>query len=717
MKKVARHMRLAGLFFSTLLVGGLFHTAELFAASEGPGNAPNVSVGSSGSPEQADSQSTAKLRIDPGHPWRPPFGLERVGHPARIIIAPQAQKAGEKFILVGYRERHAVLREPITFTEQAPIPREIDATIDRILLRAEAETGTKEIASLNLERRDLEADAEVKPETQINPIDLGAVFPPADCLLLTPGQRAHAHVAAFCRSLDMPGARTVAWFDERPRHRVESALKLSPGHRAEITMELPEPSFSVLNDMLQVSIQDSDGKELWHKQIHVMLVKQPSMWPRFGASETKLRYDLPISIRDPKTGALSTMPYKEGWPEKLDDVVVSLPNGSRFVFWRGSSYVPFWAGRHTTGLCLEWAETGPLPEGFVDSVEPLMDKELRYGRVSIVESTAARVHVCWMYQSCDFNYKVWGDAAREDFYFYPDGFGTRVLTLSSDPDANYEISELIILAPPEGYPLDLLPKDPIRCVALDGTANAVPIPLLTGNVPPGPNPPLIYRVQFHREDGETAVYFNPRDAFRVEKLDTFRPFYDQGYMVTPAYWGSHWPLSRGKTTGGAIDDRIHVSPSHNSLLSWARHRPDPVWNYVGPSLDTLGCSRQMRTQRWVWMIGITADPDDRLIAHARSFSEPASLEVRGAELSTDSYVVERRAYRLNVREDTVAITIHPKVCCVNPVFELVGAPKTLVRIELAGRALRNDEYAWDGQTLWLGADITEPSLLALEFGK
>ena len=43
-----------------------------------------------------------------------------------------------------------------------------------------------------------------------------------------------------------------------------------------------------------------------------------------------------------------------------------------------------------------------------------MDKELRYGRVRIVESTPARVHVRWSYQSCDFQYKVWGDSAVED---------------------------------------------------------------------------------------------------------------------------------------------------------------------------------------------------------------------------------------------------------------------------------------------------------------
>ena len=114
-------------------------------------------------------------------------------------------------------------------------------------------------------------------------------------------------------------------------------------------------------------------------------------------------------------------------------MVVSLPNGSRFVFWRGSCYIPFWAGRYNTGLCYEWAETSPPADGFTDCVEPLMDKELRYGRVRIVESTPARVHVRWSYQSCDFNYKVWGDSAVEDYYFYPDGFGTRVLTLQSEP--------------------------------------------------------------------------------------------------------------------------------------------------------------------------------------------------------------------------------------------------------------------------------------------
>jgi len=65
--------------------------------------------------------------------------------------------------------------------------------------------------------------------------------------------------------------------------------------------------------------------------------------------------------------------------------------------------------------------------------------------VEILESSTARVHVRWSYQSCDFKYKIWGDSAVEDFYFYPDGFGTRVLTLQSALDSDYELSEFIIL--------------------------------------------------------------------------------------------------------------------------------------------------------------------------------------------------------------------------------------------------------------------------------
>ena len=105
-----------------------------------------------------------------------------------------------------------------------------------------------------------------------------------------------------------------------------------------------------------------------------------------------------------------------------------------------------------------------------------MDKELRYGRVEIIESTTARVHVRWSYQSCDFKYKVWGDSAVEDFYFYPDGFGTRVLTIQSALDSDYELSEFIILTPQDAYLFSVLSTNLVDILFLDGEKRELTFP-------------------------------------------------------------------------------------------------------------------------------------------------------------------------------------------------------------------------------------------------
>jgi hypothetical protein len=78
-------------------------------------------------------------------------------------------------------------------------------------------------------------------------------------------------------------------------------------------------------------------------------------------------------------------------------------------------------------------------------------------------------------------------------------------------------------------------------------------------------------------------------------------------------------------------------------------------------------------------------------------------------------VTERRAYRLNVAADKVTITIKPNGSCVNPVFELDNAPKHLSHVTLTERPLREDEYAWDGQRLWLSVTVSDQVRLTLEF--
>lgn len=559
-----------------------------------------------------------------------------------------------------------------------------------------------------------EADAVARPDTAINPVDLGAILVPHDWLLLKGGQGGTVELAVIARDRDMPDAKVRTVYESNPSEATANSISLKKDQRVTFALPLPECPAGRDNDSVLVSISNDQGTELWRKSIRVMIVQSPPAWPAFGATETKLRYDGPISLRA-EDGTLSELDYDKGWDLKLNDVVVSLPNGARYVFWRGSSYIPFWAGRFNTGLCYEWAETRPPADGFVDSVEPLMDKELRYGRVEIVESTPARVHVRWTYQSCDFNYKVWGDSATEDYYFYPDGFGTRHLTLQSAPEGDYELSEVIILTPQAAYPFDVLPSNLADVLFLNGQKLEIKTPVLADQqaiIQQSPEIPAIYRIRMNKQEPLTGIYFNPNDTHLPSVF--FAPFQDQGQTVTPAYWGSHWPLARGKSTGGQIDDRIAITPAHNSLMSWAFRRPAPLHSETREATDTLGRTRPMKIEQWAWLIGMSDATDAELLARSRSYAAPPELTVTGGAF--EGHAPERRASRIRVTGDVVTVGVNGPAVWVNPVLELAGAPKRLERVLTGDSLLSNEDYRWDGHVLWIDTPLQTGASVRLEFG-
>jgi hypothetical protein len=670
----------------------------------------------SAAPVDCDPKPVIKISVDEGHPWRPPFGLDRIGRPTEIVI--ESDRNNTSLILIERRGEKKSKWTPINLPEKPPFIARVSVKedVEEVSVVRDCEGKTEELAKITIERPVFEAEAVAKPETIINPVDLGTILVPADWLLLGPGQRGMIDVALISRDPQTGEVWITVWYDSDPEASSPARYQVQAGVRRQISVGIPIPSSGRDKDTLHVVI--TGGKrEYFHKQITTMLVHKPPQWPKFGAVEAKLRYDAPISLKDPQTGALSTMPYEEGWRPELNDVVVCLPNGARFVFWRGSCYIPFWASRYNTGLSYEWAETGPLPEGFEDSVEPLMDKELRYGRVEIIESTSARVHVRWTYQSTDFNYKVWGDQAIEDFYFYPDGFGTRCLTLRSALNSDYEISELIIIAPQNAIPFAILPPNLVDAVFLDGQKHSFTFPAdsIRDHLKHSRNLPAIYRIRLNNDDPQTAIYFHPQETQLPPHF--FTGFMDRGQLVTPVYWGSHWPLARGKTTGYAIDDRIHVTPSHNSVMSWVRQRPPALQTTTMPALDTLGESKPMKVEQWVWMIGLTDQADEEVLERARSFNSPPSVALKGARLDFESFAPQRRAIRLVVEESQITVTLKPTVPCIDPVFELLKAPSLLSEVRLGEQVLNPGDYAWDGQTLWLKARIHEPTDLHLNFAQ
>ncbi|APW59383.1 hypothetical protein [Paludisphaera borealis] len=658
------------------------------------------------------------VQVEEAHPWRPPFRLERVGRPVTIRIVSKEAPVPGRFRLVERADGHDAARHEVAFPIQPPyeVRSEVDAEATEVVLLIEKDGAPAvEVARATITRQALDADATARPETVVNPVDLGTILVPADRLLLGPGQAGVLEVAALAHNRDVPDAQVRARFASDPKTEIK-ALPLAKGRRAVASLRLPHPTTTADRDVLQVAIGGKDGATLWSKEIPVMLPREALALPRFGASYTKLRYDPPISVRDPATGAFSSLDYDKGWEPSLRDVVVSLPGGGRFVFWRGSSYIPFWAGRHNTGACYEWAEVITPRPGAVDCVEPLMDKDLRYGRVEIIESSASRVHVRWRYQSTDLHYKVWGDQAVEDYYFYPDGFGTRVVSLKTDPAIEYELCELIVLSPQGAYPFEVLPENLVDALSLDGAKREYKFPIRgEADTPKGGKPPAIYRLRLNRQEEQAAVVFNPGD--RSFPSVVFGPFEDRGQLVTPCYWGSHWPLARGNATGSKIDDRIALSPCHNSVMSWAANRPEPISESRRVTIDSLGVSRPVSVRHWAWLIGMTDAGDDRLLQWAHSYAKPPALTFEGAQVAFDGYAIERRATSLRVEKPSIAITIKPEVACVNPVFELIGAPSGDLAVQRDGVALAREAYAWDGRTLWIDATIAGPSRLDLVFGK
>lgn len=698
--------------------------------SDAPGNEGGASPPASSALGKSCADSvTAQVTIDRGHPWRPPFGTNRVGaSPVAHVELATNSTHEQAFFLAEYQGGQEIRRQRLSLrlNPTFPPPKKPSGSLpsyasvslatatEEVALQATCvhNHSTREVARTVVYWPDIEAAAEVRPNQQINPVDLGVILVPHDWLLVGTGQKAVVTVAALAHRHAVPNARLRIWFN--PAQHAEVSMPLDAGKRSEKTVELTPPS-GMNTATLRAALMDG-ARELWKKEIRVLLVPQAPHWPNFGAVETKLRYDAPIATHDANTGAPSSpIAYDTAWDPQLKDVVVFLPNGARFVFWRGSSYVPFWAGQYNTGVSYQWAENLSIrvhhPDGITDLPEPLFDRELRYGKVDIIESTQSRIHVRWTYQLTDVHYNIWGDHATEDYYFYPDGFGTRVLTLASTPDTPYQLTEFIVLSPQAAFPFDILPNHMADAIFLDGQKTQINFPVEQDAATSAGRPvelvanpqkrPIIYRFFAHKKDTAAAIYFTPRDSGVPA---AYWPFYDRGQMVTPTYWGSHWPLSRGQWTHWSIDDGIYAGPAHNSIAGWSS-MPEPLMRSEYPVLDALGVAKTMTTRRWAALIAKTDAPDDALLNWAKSYSNPPSLELSGANIDFPSYSPERRALRLVVDSTSVDITLKTSTVTVNPVFELEQAPKRLSSVTLNEAPISVGDYAWDGKTLWIRATI------------
>src|SRR5437870_10091924 len=107
-----------------------------------------------------EARTNSLIHIERGHPWRPPFGLDRVGQPTRVVVEPDAPaKPGEQVMLAGYRGGREAVRVSVEFTGGSPFVSEMDPSIDRVVLLAGGGQTWREVSGLSIERNGFEADA------------------------------------------------------------------------------------------------------------------------------------------------------------------------------------------------------------------------------------------------------------------------------------------------------------------------------------------------------------------------------------------------------------------------------------------------------------------------------------------------------------------------------------------------------------------------------
>ena len=303
--------------------------------------------------------AAVKLTVEPGHPRTPPFGLERVGRPLEAVVeVPGTLAPAAEFAVVDYRDGVVTRRRTIELLEgelqsaiAKPDPKSrfgrvaLDEWPDEVALfeRSSPQAEWFQIARMEVKPPQFEADAAARAEIPVNPVDLGAILPPENWLVIGGGQKAIVKLAALSRAQDPGVASVYAWFASSPDQKVAADLRLDRNRRAEASVELGPCSSTMDRDTLHVVIEDGEGGILWRKEIHTMIVPEPPDWPEFGAVAAKLRFDQPLPRGDG-----NGPPYNESWDPELQDIVVFFPNGARWVFWRGFQYCPFWAGRSNT---------------------------------------------------------------------------------------------------------------------------------------------------------------------------------------------------------------------------------------------------------------------------------------------------------------------------------------------------------------------------------
>ena len=438
------------------------------------------------------------------------------------------------------------------------------------------------------------------------------------------------------------------------------------------------------------------------------MVSAPDMTPRH----------FPVPATNGKFGAVYThLPYYETWENlfrfgSYPDVVVGFDQlPTKFVFWRGVSFIPMMVNETNQWFTEEFNETGFTREAPGDC-EPMSDKACYNSHVRVLENHDARVVVQWRYQlanpdhywaNCD-PATGWGDVTDWYFYIYPDGVATVLMHLyTAKLAAWYEWDEQIAVLGEGQHPESIVRRHPVMTL-VDPAGHAAPY-----NWDPEPPKPkyagnVIQMIHFTGEYSPFAIQdFDGGDVYSGERT---------WYSVFPSW--NHWPTAQANSSGrnSSFPDRAaHCSISH--LLWPLRAKRDG----------------KVPFQEKILMEGMAKGNPAALVPLAKSWLRPPALE-SAAGCRSLGYDAAQRAYVVVATGPVLSFSLaaSPDHPLVNPGIVVRNwNVETLAQVEFAGvpqsdwpavrQGIVRDPNGRPMLVLWLQGTVTAPLKITVRGAK
>jgi hypothetical protein len=324
---------------------------------------------------------------------------------------------------------------------------------------------------------------------------------------------------------------------------------------------------------------------------------------------------------------------------RFDDSPVQL------VFWRGTSFVPCWVSENDIWYTNEWLET--WGSDVASCAEPIMDRQARFSHVRIIENTDARVVVHWRYALNDafYNFVAVSDDGRGEWcdeyhIIYPDHVGIRRMELHySKPERKHDWVEQIVLTAPGQYPADLIEKESVSLVNMQGEKKNY---LWHENLEIQMSEPNRANISYVNLKSEYKPFFIiPPYPVKTVEGSWDSPFFRtyaanqamNGYRPDPAPsvygWWNHWPVAQIPGDGRWVV--TPDKPGHFNLTTFVQ------WNDY---------SKTDKTRTRIMLQGMTKDKAEELVPLAKSWLNAPEMVISSKGFEGGNYDEAERAYIL-----------------------------------------------------------------------